>query len=793
MKALSPDLLYRRCDPAQFTFTSTAELDDLTDIIGQERAVQAVKFGIGIRREGYNLFALGPNGAGRFTAVNQLLQRITGDQPPPPDWCYVHNFQDSYRPKALKLPPGRANALAADMKELIGELRAVIPSAFESDEYHARQSAVEEGFKENQEAAFEELQRRAQKQQIALIRTPSGLAFAPLRDNEVISPEQFMELPEATRKEIQQEIEELQGELQRVIRQTPQWLRESRQKMKTLNEEVASFAITPLIDELREKYGDVQEALDYLTAVQTDIIENSDKFLDSGDEGGDAPSESFPARYEVNVLVSNDQENGAPVVYEDNPTYQNLIGRVEHIAHMGTLVTDFRQIKPGALHRANGGYLIIDARKLLMQPYSWEGLKRALQSRQINIESLGQMYSMVNTVSLEPERIPLQVKVVLLGERALYYMLHQMDPDFGELFKVAADFEDQMDRTPDTTQAYARLVATLARKEDLRHFDPAAVARVVEHSARLLGDAEKLSTCMQSVADLLREADYWAEANGRDLVTLADVQEAIEAQVFRASRIRDRMAEMILRETVMVDADGEQIGQINGLAVLSVGDFAFGRPNRITARVRLGKGEVIDIERQVEMGGPIHSKGVLILAAFLGARYAKERPLSISASLVFEQSYSGVDGDSASTTELYALLSTLSGLPIKQGLAVTGSVNQMGQVQAIGGVNEKIEGFFDICAARGLTGEQGVLIPTANVKHLMLREDVVQAAADGRFHIYAVAHIDEGIELLTGVPAGQLDENGRYPEGSVNQRVMAQLDRFAEIAKKQHSEKAVKE
>jgi lon-related putative ATP-dependent protease len=786
MKSLSPDQLYRRCDPEQFAFATTAELEDLTDIIGQERAVAAVKFGIGIRREGYNLFALGPNGTGRFTAVNQLLQRITGAQAPPPDWCYVYNFQDDYRPQALKLPPGRACQLAADMKRLLEEMQDVIPAAFESDEYHARQQTIEEAFKQEQDAAFEELQSQAQARDVALIRTPSGLAFAPLREKEVISPEQFMELPEAERKQIQHEIEDLQGELQRVLRQAPQWLRESRQKMKTLNEEVASFAATPLFEELREEYEGIEAALAYLTAVQADIIENSGRFLeDEESENPEAARRSFFSRYEVNALVTNNQENGAPVIYEDNPTYPNLIGRVEHIAQMGALVTDFRQIKPGALHRANGGYLILDARKLLTEPYSWEGLKRALQSRQISIESLGQAYNMISVVSLEPQRIPLDVKVVLLGERMLYYMLHQMDPDFSELFKVAADFEDQMDRTPENDQFYARLVATLIRKEDLLHFDKTAVARVIEHSARLVGDAEKLSTGMQSVVDLLREADYWARANGArannsDLVGVADVQEAIDAQIFRASRLRDRMQEAILRETIMVDSDGEQVGQINGLSVLAVGDFAFGQPSRITARVRLGKGEVVDIERQVEMGGPLHSKGVLILAAFLGARYAKERPLSISASLVFEQSYGGVDGDSASSTELYALLSALSGLPIKQGLAVTGSVNQMGQVQAIGGVNEKIEGFFDICEARGLTGDQGVLIPAANVKHLMLRQDVTEAVADGRFHIYPIAHIDEGIELLTGVTAGELDGDGRYPEGSVNFLVMQQLDRFAE-------------
>ena len=450
------------------------------------------------------------------------------------------------------------------------------------------------------------------------------------------------------------------------------------------------------------------------------------------------------------------------------------------MAQLGALVTDFNLIKAGALHRANGGYLILDARKVLLQPFAWEELKRALSSEEIRIEVLGQTLSLISTVSLEPESIPLDVKVVLLGERLLYYTLSQLDPDFAELFKVAADFEDQMDRTPENHLLYARMIATMVRQEGLRPFDREAVARVIEQSARLAGDAERLSTHVRSIADLLREADYWAGEAQHSVVTAADVQRAIDAQVYRSDRVRERIQEEIQRGTILIDTQGAAVGQVNGLSVLTLGQFAFGRPSRITALVRLGRGEVIDIEREVALGGPIHSKGVLILSSYLGARYARDQPLSLSASLVFEQSYSGVEGDSASSAELYALLSALADLPIKQSLAVTGSVNQHGQVQAIGGVNEKIEGFFDICRAQGMNGEQGVLIPASNVKHLMLRPDVVEAVAAGHFHVYPVETIDQGIELLTGVPAGEPDETGAFPAGSVNQRVEARLRELAE-------------
>jgi lon-related putative ATP-dependent protease len=485
-------------------------------------------------------------------------------------------------------------------------------------------------------------------------------------------------------------------------------------------------------------------------------------------------------RYRVNVLVDHSRSEGAPVIYEDNPTYQNVIGRVEHRAQMGALLTDFNLIKPGVLHRANGGYLILDARKVLLQPYAWEGLKRALRAGQVHIESIGQMLSLLSTVTLEPEPIPLDVKVALLGDRLLYYLLAQYDPEFGDLFKVAADFDEQMDRSEENQEPYAQLLGTLARKEELRPLDRGATARVIEHSARMVGDAEKLTARTRQVADLLREADYWAAQNGNGVMTKADVEQAIDAQIYRSDRLRERMQEGIQRGTILIDTEGAKIGQVNGLSVIQLGGFAFGRPSRITARVRLGKGEVVDIEREVELSGPIHSKGVLILSGFLGSHYVQDKPLSLSASLVFEQSYSGVEGDSASSAELYALLSAIAEAPLKQSLAVTGSVNQHGQVQAIGGVNEKIEGFFDVCKARELTGEQGVLIPASNVKHLMLRKDVIDAVEGGRFHIYPIETIDQGMEVLTGMSAGERDDAGNYPEGSINHRVESRLAELAE-------------
>ena len=784
-----PEALYRRCDIARFQFRNTAELGDLSEYFGQDRALEAVRFGVGIRRQGFNLFLLGPAGTGKYALANDFLAKKAATETTPDDWCYINNFDGPEKPRTLRLPPGRGVLLREDVMRLLENLKSAIPSAFETENYRARKNAIEQEVKEHEEKAFEELQQEANQKNITVIRTPTGFVLAPTRNNEVINPEEFEKLPESEHQKIESSITELQEKLHSALHQIPKFEQEGREKIRALNTEVAIFAVEHLIDEPRKKYADLRQIVNFLNAVQKDIIENVNEFLAPPENplaammGIPVPlgskDSSLLRRYQVNVLVDHSENHGASVVYEDHPTYQNLMGQVEYMAHLGALSTDFNLIRPGALHRANGGYLILDAYKMLMQPYAWDALKRSLLSSQIRIESLGQMLSLVSTVSLEPEPIPLDVKVVLVGERLLYYLLCSFDSEFSELFKVAADFEEHMDRGPDTDLSYAQLIGAIARREGLLPFDRGAVGRVIEHSSRMAGDSQKVLTHRRTLADLLREADYWAREAAQLTVRAEDIQHAIDSQIRRADRMRERFLEEVLRGTLLIDTQGEKIGQVNGLSVIELAQFAFGHATRITARVRMGKGEVIDIEREVELSGPIHSKGVLILSGFLGARYAADHPLSLSASLVFEQSYGAVEGDSASSAELYALLSALAGLPIKQTLAVTGSVNQHGQVQAIGGVNEKIEGFFDLCKARNLDG-QGVIIPASNVRHLMLRHDVVDAVQAGKFKIYSVESIDQGIEILTGEPAGERDSSGKFPADSVNQRVEARLIEFAE-------------
>lgn len=789
---LKPDQLYTNCDPDDLKLSGGGEAAEISDSLGQDRAMEAIRFGVGIKREGYNIFAYGAPGTGKHTLIRRHLDSVAAAMPIPPDWCYVHNFDEQHKPTALRLPAGRGCALRTDMEKLIEELRATIPAAFESEDYQARIQALMAQFGERHEAAFNELQEKAKEKNVALIRTPAGLALAPMSKGEVISPDAFRQWPDEMQEKIKADISELEKELQEILKKLPQWEREQREQLRNLNQEITGHAIGHLIDELIKKYDDLPDVLDYIQMVRTDLLENAEEFQVNEPHGpqemlalamqGGRKEPSF-RRYQVNVIVDNGKHTGAPIVYEDLPTHTNVIGRIEQMAQFGALMTDFNLIKPGALHTANGGFLLIDSRKLFMQPIIWEEIKRALFSREIRIQGLTEALGFANTVTLQPEPIPLDIKVVLLGDPMIYYLLRQADPDFAELFKVAADFDDQVPRNDGNTALYGQLIVDIAKREELRPLSTGAVARVIERAARLTDDSERLTLRMSSISDLLFEADYLAGQSGNGEMTAEDVQNAIDAQVRRADRIRQRSQEQIIRQTMLIDTDGESVGQVNGLSVLQLGDFAFGKPTRITARVRVGRGEVIDIEREIELGGPLHSKGVLILSGFLGARFARRHPLALSASLVFEQSYGGVDGDSASSTELYALLSALSGVPIRQSLAVTGSVNQHGQVQAIGGANEKIEGFFDICNARGLTGNQGVLLPASNVKHLMLRQDVVDAAAIGKFHIFPVETIDQGIELLTGVPAGVADEDGNFPPDSVNGRVQATLATFAENAR----------
>lgn len=788
---LPPALLRRRTDPDLFHFVTTADLAELPISVGQERPISAIRFGVKMERPGYNIFALGPAGVGKFTLVHNAVQERAAGEPPPPDLCYVNNFDQPYRPKVLRLPSGLGRQFRRDLERLVEDMQTALSSAFESEEYQARRRAVEGEFQEMQQASLMELQEQAKGRNLALLRTPAGLAFAPLKEGAVLPPEEFEKLPEEDQQRVQADVEVMQEALQKVLAHAPRWERELRHRLRELNREVAGVVLNDLHGEVAEKYKELPDVLAHLDAVRRDVSDHLGDFMVAGEkkhESADGDSQvafmeqvSPLRRYQVNLLVDSAELTGAPVIYESNPTYLNLTGRAEQMAQMGALITDFMLIKPGMLHRANGGYLILDALKVLVSPYAWEGLKRALQFREIRIESALQMLSLTSTVSLEPEPVPLDVKVILLGDRMLYYLLAEADPDFNELFKVAADFADEAPRNDETQQLYAQLIAQIVRDCKLRPLDKLAVCRVLDHAARLVSDSERMTAHVQAIVDLLQEADHFAEEGGSDTIRTEYVEEAIDARVFRNNRVATLLQEEVLRETIHVQTEGTAVGQINGLSVLQLGSQPFGQASRITATVRMGRGDVVNIEREVNMSGPSHSKGVLILGSFLNARYALDRPLSLSASLVFEQSYGGVDGDSASSTELYALLSAIGDIPIRQSLAVTGSVDQRGRVQAIGGVNEKIEGFFDLCNARGLTGEQGVMIPLANVKHLMLRQDVVDAVAGGKFAVYPVEHIDQGIELLTGLPAGERGKGGKYPKGTVNRLVE---DRLIAIANK---------
>ncbi len=781
--ALSAQQLYTRCDPNAFSFNSTAELEEIKEFVGQERAMDALKFGVGIQREGFNLYVLGPVGYGKHGMIRQYLEQLSDDSQAADDWCYLGNFLDSQKPIAISFPSGQGRLFKLDMQQLVDELRTAIPAAFESEQYQNRFQEIQDSFYEQNQQAFIELRQEAEKYNIAVLHTDIDITFVPKKGDRTITSEEYAALDEEEKKRLEQIIAVLEEKAQSILRQRLQWQREVRDKIKGLNREVGLFAVGHLIDELKEKYVENKAVQNYLDRVQEHVIGHLRAFrhIEGGDEMlGEEVEPSFRG-YEINLLVDNSDNNGAPIIYEDNPTFQNLIGRVEYVSEMGTLITDYMLIKPGALHKANGGYLILDAIKVLSQPYAWEGLKRVISSGSITIQSLAEIIGLVSTVSLQPDPIPLDVKIILVGERALYYLLIEFDPEFTELFKVAADFEDSIPWDKKNNEIYARLLATLVRKEKLAEFDCDAVARLIEHSARLADDSEKLSTHMRSVVDVMREADYWAAKRNAELVAKVDVQKAIDKQIYRSSRYHTRFQEEISRGTILIDVDGEKIAQVNGLSVIELGPYDFAQPSRITATARLGEGEVVDIEREVEMGGAIHSKGVLILSSFLAARYARNYPLSLAASLVFEQSYGQVDGDSATVAELCALLSALANIPIKQSLAITGSANQHGEVQAIGGVNEKIEGFFDICKIKGLNKQQGVIIPQSNIQHLMLRQDVVEAVQKGDFNIYPVSDIDQAIELLTGVTAGESDAEGNYPSESINGRVNTRLEELANL------------
>lgn len=786
VNALPAAQLHRAADLSQLAFETTSDIEPIEDMVGQERAAQAIRFGTQIERPGFNLFVIGPPGAGMQQTVRAVLKNQARAEPSPTDWVYVNNFADTDKPIAIELPVGRAPKFREAVKELIDDFKTALPAVFESEDYQTRRSAIDEEFHKKQGEAFSRLSEQANEKNVAIMRTPFGFALAPMHDGKIVPPEEFSAWPEARRSEVQATMQGLEKELEHVVRQLPKLEKERRDAVRQLNRETAKLAVDQLIDEAKSGFADLARIAAHFEAVRTDLIDNIAIFIaKADDEDGEAPAArpvNLFDRYEINVLVTRAEgEPGAPIVEELHPSLGNLVGRIDYVSLHGALITNFRFIKAGALHRANGGYLLLDARHLLTEPFSWTALKRILRSGEIEIEDISRFLGLTSTLSLDPDPIPLDVKVILFGDRVLYFLLAALDPELEEHFKVLADFENDLVRSSANETVLARLLAAVVKRDGLKAFDRDAVALLLEHAARLAGHAGKLTLQVERLRDVLAEADYWAKSAGRAIVGRTDVERALDERIRRGSRMRDRSQEMVLQKVALIDTTGAHVGQINGLSVVELGGFSFGHPTRITCQVRPGGGKVVDIEREVELGGPIHSKGVLILSGLLAGRFALDTPMSLFASLVFEQSYGGVEGDSASSAELYALLSALADAPLRQDLAVTGSVNQHGEVQAIGGVNEKIEGFFDICRARELTGAQGVLIPESNIQHLMLRRDVIDACAARQFAIYPIATIDQGISLLTGLPSGERGADGGYPAGSINRRVEDRLRSFASI------------
>jgi len=794
---LSFDRLYRFCDPAIFTFSTTADLPDRRKTIGQERALHALDFGLGLYSTGFNIFILGEHGTGKLTTVKSFLSQKAMGEPVPQDWCYVYNFRDPDVPLAISLDPGKASVFQKDMDEIIKILKVEIPKVFESKEYEKRKNELIEEAQKKQREIFSGLEQEAQEKGFSVRKTITGLIIVPVKKTgEPLTEEEYESLDEKTRKKIEEIGKTLQERLNDVVRVGRESEKMVKEALGKLEREAALSAVGHLIDELKHKYKEHEKITAYLEDAREDMLDHLDDFKVQEEQTAQVSFLKLPraeptfTRYTVNVLVNNKDCKGAPYIFESNPTYYNLFGRIEHKIQYGLATTDFSMIKAGSLHKANGGYIVINALDLLRNIFSYDALKRAIRNRELKIEDVWEQYRLMSTTSLKPEAITLEIKVILLGDPFLYYLLYNLDEEYRELFKVKADFDSRMDRTDENVQKYASFVATLCREEKLLPFDPTGVAKIVEVSSRFAEHQNKLSGRFSDVADVMREASYWASKSGDTVVGEAHVRKAIDEKVLRINRIEERLREMILEGTIIVDTSGEKVGQINGLAVLDLGDYSFGKPSRITARTYAGKAGVVNIERETKMSGKIHEKAILIISNYLGSRYAAKGPISLSASITFEQLYDMVEGDSASCAELYALLSSIANVPLKQSIAITGSMDQNGDVQPIGGVNEKIEGFFDLCRLIGLDGSHGVIIPARNVKNLMLKKDVVEAVQDGKFVIYPIQKADEGLEIMTGMQVGELREDGTYPEGTINYLV---VKRLTEISKSMEKKKEKEE
>jgi predicted ATP-dependent protease len=790
---LPPECLRWTCDPSVFSFQTTAELPPLKGIVEQERPTRAIRFGLDITSPGYNIYVSGLTGTGKTTVIRTFLEQIAAKMPRPDDWCYVYNFTDPNCPTILNLPAGQAKNLKAEMAELVRHLKAEIPKAFESKEYEESVNALLHENQAQQQLLLGQLSEKARTEGFEIEITKVGVSLVPKLDGQPLSPEQYEALDSETKKQIELRRLGLDQEIQSFLRQVRDANKESRDKIADLHRRVGLYVVGARIDGIKEQNSGFPPVIAYLNDVQEHILSHLDDFTEDGarqDSSSassqirlEAPVDLFE-KYSVNIVVDNTDLQGAPVVIETNPTYYNLFGRVERRAQLGTLYADFTLIRAGSYAKANGGFLVVNAHDVLLNSGVWETLKRTVKNKEVRIEDIAERFGVVPVAGMQPSPIPVNVKVIMIGHQMIYHELYSLDEDFRKIFKVKADFDSEMARDKQGFDNYAAFIGSRCCDEGLLHFDPSGVGEVIEYGAWLVDNQEKLSARFSDVADIVREASYWARNSGDKSVSAVHVKRAIEEKAYRSSLSEERIRELIAEGTILVDLGGEVVGQVNGLAVIDLGDIRFGKPARITAKTYMGKDGVVDIERESKMSGKIYEKGVLILGGYLGARYAQDQPLSLAASLCFEQSYEGIDGDSASSTEIYALLSSLASAPIKQGIAVTGSVNQNGQIQPIGGVNQKIEGFFDLCKAKGLTGDQGVMIPSQNVRNLMLRRDIVEAVATKRFHIYSVSSIDEGIEILTGIPAGKRGDDNSFEEGTINYRVEKRLKEFAEGLRK---------
>ncbi len=776
------------CPDVVFDCKSTADLSPLSGIIGQDRAVRALQFGLNIEDKGFNVYVSGMPGTGRKTAILDFVKELAKARPTPSDWCYINNFKDPINPRALELPPGKGREFKKEMEKFVGSVVGALRSAFESDDYVKKRTSSLRSIEEERSELTSRINQIAEEGGFALQQSQIGLVLIPVVNGQPLNEQEFMQLPQSAQQKIQKKREVVQGKIFSSFRSLRDLERKAEEKVKNLNREVANFAMEPFLSVLREQFGGSKEVSEFLKEVQEDILENLPTILQGQQKEAQIPFLMGPApdparNYAVNLIVDNSELEGAPVVIELNPSYYRLFGAAEKEARFGALVTDYTMIRGGAAHKANGGFLFVPVEGLFADPIAYESLKHTISNEKLEIEEPAAKFGYMVARSLRPGPIPFKAKVILIGNPVVYDTLYTLDKDFKELFKVKADFDTSMDRNEENIKKYASFVCTLCEKEELLHLDPGGLAEVIEYSSRLVGDQNKLSTQFSEVADIVREANYYAKREGAALITEKHITKQLEEKVYRSNMIQKKIEEAISKGLILIDTEGGRVGQVNGLAVMGFGDYAFGRPSKITASISVGREGIIDIEREAQMGGPTHTKGVMILGGYLSDRYAHEKPLSLTAKLVFEQSYSGVDGDSASSTELYALLSSLSDKPLKQYLAVTGSVNQKGEVQAIGGVNEKIEGFFEVCKFKGLSGKQGVVIPQSNVQNLMLKEEVVKAVKSGKFHIYPVGTIDEGVEILTGEKAGERRPDGTYPKGTINDLVQKRLSEMAERIK----------